>query len=81
MAKHSGIVQQLIAAHAVSGCDTVVFPHGIVKTKVVKALPAGIAFNHLGEPTASLDNVMNESTHFIGACNGQKCDPSDTKLS
>ena len=42
VAKHSGIVPQLIASHAVSGCDTVSCYHGIRKTKVVKALSAGI---------------------------------------
>ena len=46
VAKHSGIVPQLIAAHAVSRCDTVGCYHGNAKTKVVKALSAGIALNH-----------------------------------
>ena len=78
MAKHSGVVPQLIAAHAVSICDTVGCYHGIGKTKVVKALSAGIELNHLGDQNATLDDVMKESTHFIGACYGQKCDPSDT---
>ena len=77
VAKHSGIVPQMIAAHAVSGCDTVSCYHGIGKTKVVRALSAGIELNHVGDPKASLDDAMKESTHFIGACYGQKCDPSD----
>ena len=77
VAKHSGIVPQLIAAHAVSGCETV----GIGKTEVVKSLSAGIELNHLGDPKSRLDDVMKESTHFIGACYGQKCDPSDTMSS
>ena len=51
------------------------------KLKVVKALSAGIELNHLGDPKASLDDVMKESTHFIGAWYGQKCDPSDTMYS
>ena len=72
VAKHSGIVPQLIAAHALSRCDTVGCYHGIGKTKVVKALSAGIELNHSGDPKASLDDVMKESTHFIGACYGQK---------
>ena len=36
--KHSGIVPQLIAAHAVSGCDTVGCYHSSRKTNVVKLL-------------------------------------------
>ena len=77
VAKHSGIVPQLIVAHAVSGCDTVGSYNGIGKSKVVKALSVGIELNHLGDPKASLDDIVKESTHFIGACYGQKCDPSD----
>ena len=49
MTKHSGIVSQMIAAHVVSGCDTVGCYPGIAKTKVVKALSAGIELNHLGD--------------------------------
>ena len=79
--KHSGIVPQLIAVQAVSGCDTVGCYHGIGNTKVVKALSAGIELNHLGDPKASFNDAMKESTHFIGACYGQKCDPSDTMSS
>ena len=79
VAKHSGIVPQLIAADAVSGCDTVGCYHGIIKTKVVKVLSAGIELNHLGDPKASLDDVMKESTHFISACYEQNTYPPDTK--
>ena len=68
VAKHPGIVPQLIATHAVSGCDTVSCYHGIGKTKVVKALSAGIELNHLGNPKDSLHDAMKESTHFIYAC-------------
>ncbi len=58
--------------NAVSGCDTVgcytvgcYMYHGIGKTKVVKALSTGIELNHLGDPKASLDDVMKESTHIL----------------
>ena len=54
VAKHSGIVPQLIAAHAVSESDTVGCYHGIGKTKVVKVLSAGIELNHWGDPKATL---------------------------
>ena len=48
---------------------------------VVKALSPGIELNQLGDPKASFKVVMKESTHCIGACYGQKCDPSDTMSS
>ena len=35
----------------------------------------------MGKQKASLDDVMKEPTHFIGACYGQKCDPPDTMSS
>ena len=44
-------------------------------------LSAGIELNHLGDPKASLDDVMKESARFIGICYGHKCDPSDTMSS
>ena len=72
------IVPQLIAAHAVFGCDIVGCYHDIGKTNVVKALSAGIELNHLGDPKASLVDVTKKCTHVIGAFYGQKCDPSDT---
>ena len=68
VAKHSGIVSQLlIAAHAISGCDKVGCYLGIGKTKVIKDWSAGIELNHLGDPKANLDDAMKESTHLIGA--------------
>ena len=58
VAKNSSIFSQLIAVHAISGCDKVGCYLGIGKTKVVKAWSAGIELNHLGDPKASLDDAM-----------------------
>ena len=66
VAKHSGIVSQLITAHAISGCHKLGCYLGTGKTKVIKAWSAGIELNHLGDPNASLDDAMKESTHLIG---------------
>ena len=41
--KHSGIVPQLIAAHAVSGCDTVGCNHGIGKQRLLKPCRQGLS--------------------------------------
>ena len=78
MAKHSGIIQYLIAANEVSGYDTVWLSLWYHQDEVVKALPAGIALNYLGDPKASLDDVVKESTHFTSACYAQKTYPPDT---
>ena len=74
MAKHSGIIQQLIAADAVSGYDTVWLPLWYHQDEVA----AGIALNYLGDPKASLDDVVKESTHFISVCYEQKTYLPDT---
>ena len=65
-------------AHALSGCDTVASYFGIVKTKVVKVLEAGNRLNHLGNPSANLEDVLCESTAFVVACYGKKCEAHET---
>ena len=55
------------------------FPH--VTHLVATMVSEGVELNQLGDPKARLEDVMNESTQFIGACYGQKCDPSDTMSS
>ena len=66
-----------------SGCDTVGCYHGIGKTKIVKALSAGIELNHLGDPKASLDDVMKNvlSVHVMerSAIHPTQCLQSATK--
>ena len=45
-------------------------------------MSAVIELNHLGYLKTSIDDVMKESIiHLIGACYGQKCDPSNTMSS
>ena len=65
VAKHRSIAPQLLSAHALSGCDTAVSYFGIGKTKVVKVLEAGNRLNHLGNPSANLEDVLCESTAFM----------------
>ncbi len=78
VAKHQSIALQLLSAHALTGCDTVASYFGIGKTKVVKTLEAGNRLNHLGNPMASLEDVLCESAAFVAACYGQKCQPHET---
>ena len=61
-----------------TGCDTVASYFGIGKTKVVKVLEAGNRLNHLGNPSANLEDVLCESTAFVAACYGQKCEARET---
>ena len=70
--KNKDIVPYLLAAHGLTGCDTVAKLHGIGKGTVINKLKQGHTFKHLGDLHASLDEVMAEATKFIGACYGSK---------
>ena len=78
VAKHRSIAPQLLSAHALSGCDTVASCFGIGKTKVMKVLEAGNRLNHLGTPSANLEDVLCVSTAFVAAYYGQKCEALET---
>lgn len=67
---HEHIVDGLIAAHALSGCDTVDQLYGIGKTKVVKVLQDGHQLSELGNVNAAMADVLQESTKFIPYCYG-----------
>ena len=67
---HNSIAGQLLAAHALSGCDTVAQCFGICKTKVVKVLQAGHQLLIIGNSIAPLDEVIQESITFMAACYG-----------
>ena len=64
---HKDISGQLPAAHPMSGCDTVVQLSGIGKTRVVKILKAGRQLSELGNSSAALADVVQESSAFIAA--------------
>ena len=67
---HKDIAGQLPAAHALSVCDTVAQLQGIGKERVVKVLKAGRQLSELGNISAALADVVQESTVFITACYG-----------
>lgn len=48
--KHSEIVERILPAHALSGCDTVASYFGIGKDTVLKTLRSGHSLNLLGAP-------------------------------
>lgn len=72
--KHSDIMPSIIAAHALSGCDTVAKCHGIGKVSVFKKLKAGLDLSKLGLVDADMHEVIHEATLFISSCYGY---PSD----
>ena len=67
---HAPIVTQVMAAHVVSGCDTVAYLWGIGKGTIVKHLKHGLQLNYIGDLDAELPEVISEATAFYAACYG-----------
>ena len=80
--KHSEIVEGILPAHALSGCDTVGSYFGIGKVTVLKTLRSGHSLNFLGAPGHSMESVIQQATSFIYACYEQtNCSTmSETRL-
>ena len=68
--KHKDVMPSLLAAHGITGCDTVGTYSGIGKGLAMKALRSGHSLPLLEEKT--LDDVMPEIKSFILACYNQK---------
>ena len=63
------IVPDLLATHALSGCDTVPTYFGIGKGTVLKILNAAPdSLTMLGSLDAPLPEVVHQSTKFIASC-------------
>ena len=57
---------QLLAAHALSGCDTAAYMYGIGKDTVVKVLQKGHTLDKLGDHEALMDDIILLQ-HVMGA--------------
>ena len=69
--KHSSIIEELLPAHALSGCDTVAGCYGIGKGTAVKAVRAGLSLSLLGTLTSPFESVISQATGFMSFCYGQ----------
>ena len=69
--EHANLLPNLLAAHGLSGCDTVTPCYGIGKMKILKTLKQG---NHslscLGDSNANWPDVVKQATSFMLACYG-----------
>ena len=68
--QHADITGQLLAAHALTGCDTVAFMWGIGKAKAVKVLLPGCKLLQMGNTEMPMDEVLLEATQFVARCYG-----------
>ena len=68
--KHSAIVPELLALHALTGCDSVAATYGVGKTKAIDVARKGYTLDELGKPLADIVDVTRQATAFMGACYG-----------
>ena len=67
--EHRNIIPDLLAAHALSGCNTTACYFGIGKGTLVKTLKTqNSPLSSLGDPNANMENVLKQSSNFIAVC-------------
>ena len=69
-AKHQEIIPHVLAANALSGCDTLNHMWGIEKGSIIKHLLKGSILINVGNIASHLDDITAESTNFVAACYG-----------
>ena len=70
--KHADIASNLLAAHALSGCDTAAPIFGIGKQTVIKVLKkGGLSLASIGDLTSPLSQCIEEGTAFLLRCYGR----------
>ena len=68
--EHANILPSLLAAHGLSGCDTVAPCYGTRKMKILKTLKQGNhSLSYLGDSNANWPDVK-QATSFMLACYG-----------
>ena len=66
------LMPDLLAAHGITGCDTVATYFGIGKGIALKVLRSGkYPLNKIGDITSDLSDVTKQATQFVLACYGQ----------
>ena len=69
--KHPDIVDKILAAHVLSGCDTVLSLWSVRKGMIIKVLRTGKKLEILGQRGVQLDDVIVECIFFIARCYGE----------
>ena len=70
--KNMDIVPNLVAAHALSGCDTASPYVGIGKLTIVKKLRQGVILDAVGDVAADISTAIDQATLLISDCYGFK---------
>ena len=64
------IMPSIVAAHALSGCDSVAPYHGVGKLSIIKRLKEGMKLLHMGCLNEDFGKVIEEATTLISDCYG-----------
>lgn len=64
-------VNELLPAHALTGCDTVACCYGVGKGTALKVLKDGHSLSLLGVIDSPIESVIAQATTFMSACYGQ----------
>jgi len=76
--KNPAVMGDLLAAHGITGCDTVATYHGIGKGVALKVLrSSGLSLSNIGDITSSVQDAIEQSIPFILSCYGH---PESTSL-
>ena len=67
--KYSASAQDLLAVHAILGCDFVAATYGVGKTTAVNVASKGHRLDLLGDLTTDFMQVEKQATEFVAACN------------
>ena len=73
--QHRDTIPNLLAAHGLTGCDTVAPYFGIGKSVALDVLRSGVhSLSSIGDTNCTLSGIMSQATPYILACYGQtKC--------
>lgn len=77
--QHQHILPDILAMHAISGCDTVACCFGIGKAKALKVLKTGYSLPWLGDENAQLADTSTHASTYVSTCYGWKDCNSLTK--
>ena len=69
--KHVSFVNELLPAHALTGCDTVACCYGVGKGSALKVLKDGHSLSLLGVIDVPMESVIAQATTFMSACYGK----------
>ena len=75
VSQHRDIIPNLLAAHGLTGCETVAPYFGIGKSVALNVLRSGVhSLSYIGDTNCTLSDIVSQATPYILTCYGQtKC--------